>query len=474
MGDANTARGEAEGRPSAATNGGAALLARLTILSGKRSGETLELTPGEHQIGTGRAAEIQLRDKDVGFKHAKVIVADGGVFLEDLKSKGGTYLNGEKVEDRVPLRSQDELRVGTAELRVEFAGDAPAAAAPAAAAPPPAPADDVAPPPAAERTPLTAPGADEGGPAGDGAPDAAVVTAPATVDDAPLPDDADQLKEVVRDLRRRLANKTQEAQALTEALESSAGAIGAGGGYAPSVAEDLEARNLELQQIADEKAALVLERDEELGAMRRELDRLEQTIADARSAAEKQKDSMAGEVLRSHEKLEEWRDDVKTAKDEVARFEEVNSELLLENEELKERLAALQYQVEQQAADRGALVRERVKELQAEAERLEQSNAEMRTLVEAYEEKIDELDERVEELEGENEALEQLITELREELSRTKTERETMVKTLRQKLKRLEDRAEELEGDRARAQAAATRSPEGGRPGAVEAAEARS
>ena len=216
---------------------------------------------------------------------------------------------------------------------------------------------------------------------------------------------------------------------------------------------------LELQQVADEQSAQVLERDEELAAMRREMARMEQRVGEAKSHSEKQKDSMAGEVLRGHEKLEEWKGEVKTAKDEVTRFEEVNSELLLENDELKERLSALQFQVEQQNADRGSLVRERIKELQKEAERLEQSNAELRTLVEAYEEKIDELDERVEELEGENEALEKLITELRDELNRVKTERDTMIKTLRQKLKRLEDRAEELEGDRARAQAAAARAP---------------
>lgn len=436
--------------------GGTGLQARLTILSGKRSGEVLELPPGEHQIGTGRAAEIQLRDKDVGFKHARLIVEDGAVFLEDLKSKGGTYVNGEKVEDRIPLKDQDALRVGTAELRFELSGGA-VVAAPVAAAPAPV----AAAPARLEDEPAEA-DVDEPGPAATPAP-----SAPAPTVDEGTPDDPDLLKELVRDLRRKLAMKTQEAQALTEALESSAG-VSDVGGYAASVADDLEARNLELQQIADEKAALVLERDEELAAQRREIAQLEQRVAEARSVAEKQKDSMAGEVLRSHEKLEEWRDEVKTAKDEVARFEEVNSELLLENEELKERLAALQFQVEQQAADRGSLVRERVKELQAEAERLEQSNAELRTLVEAYEEKIDELDERVEELEGESEALEKLIAEVRDELARTKTERDTMVKTLRQKLKRLEDRAEELEGDRARAQAAAARAPGAAEP-AVEA-----
>lgn len=443
------------------------MLARLTIISGKRSGETLELAPGEHQIGTGRAAEIQLRDKDVGFKHAKVIVEDDQVFLEDLKSKAGTFLNGERVETRVPLKDNDELRLGTAELRIAITGAraAAAVAAPAAAAAvsakTPAPgaatvADDEGLVDEALEPAIAEPEDEAPSSVAAAKARAAEAVAAAGVDTA-TPTDVDQLQELVRDLRRQLARSQQENKALTEALEASAAP--SAGGYAPSVAEDLEARNLELQQIADEKAALVLERDEEINALRRELGRLESTVAEAKAQSEKQKDSMAGEVLRSHEKLEEWRDEVKAAKGEVARFEEVNSELLLENEELKERLAALQFQVEQHAADRGAMVRERIKELQKDVDRLEVSNAELRTLSEAYEEKIDELDERVEELEGENEALEKLIAELRDELNRVKTERDTMVKTLRQKLKRLEDKTDELEGDRARAQAAASRSP---------------
>ena len=86
-----------------------------------------------------------------------------------------------------------------------------------------------------------------------------------------------------------------------------------------------------------------------------------------------------------------------------------------------------------------------------ETQRMEESNAEMRTLVEAYEEKIDELDERVEELEGETEALSTLVGDLRMDLAKVKKERETMVKTLRKKLKASETRVEEARAASARA-----------------------
>ncbi len=85
---------------------------KVTILSGRRSGESLDLTPGEHQIGTGSAAAIQLRDKDVSFKHAKLVVEGGQVFLEDLKSKAGTFVNGKKVDQRVQLSHEDTVVVG--------------------------------------------------------------------------------------------------------------------------------------------------------------------------------------------------------------------------------------------------------------------------------------------------------------------------------------------------------------------------
>lgn len=435
---------------------------KVTILSGRRSGESLDLAPGEHQIGTGSAAAIQLRDKDVSFKHAKLVVDGEAVFLEDLKSKSGTFVNGERVDARVALRDQDTVSVGQAELRIECASAAPAAQAPApVAAPPAAPAEPKAekaePKETKAEAKARAKAEAEAAKAQADAAEAAKAPEPAPAEVVELPADPELLKAMVIDLRRSLKEKTQEAEALNAAIEGGAAGDMGSMGYAPSVQDDLETRNLELQQIADEKAAIVLEKDEELRELTRQVSVLERRLSESKTAEERERDSMAGEVLRRDERVAEANTEVDTAKAEVARFEQVNSELLLETEELKEKLAAAQYRLEQEAAGRGSLVRERVAELQKDVERLEQSNAEMRTLVEAYEEKIDELDERVEELEGENEALQTVVTETRAELARSKTERETAVKTLRQKLKRLEDKTEELAGDRARAKAAGSR-----------------
>lgn len=429
---------------------------RVTILSGRRSGESLDLAPGEHQIGTGSAAAIQLRDKDVSFKHAKLVVDGEAVFLEDLKSKSGTFVNGERVDARVALRNQDTVSVGQAELRIECAS----AATPAPVAEPPA-AEPKAEKAEAKETKAEAKARAKAEKAEAERAEAEAAVAPkaepAPAEAVELPADAELLKAMVIDLRRSLKEKTQEAEALNAAIEGGAAGDMGSMGYAPSVQDDLETRNLELQQIADEKAAIVLEKDEEIRELTRQVSVLERRLSDSKTAEERERDSMAGEVLRRDERVAEANTEVDQARAEVARFEQVNSELLLETEELKEKLAAAQYRLEQEAAGRGSLVRERVAELQKDVERLEQSNAEMRTLVEAYEEKIDELDERVEELEGENEALQTVVTETRAELARSKTERETAVKTLRQKLKRLEDKTEELEGDRARAKAAGSR-----------------
>ena len=434
------------------------MLARLSILSGKRQGETLDLQPGSYQLGTGRGADIELRDKGIGFKHAQLTVEDDRMYLEDLKSKGGTLVEGAPIDGRVELAETVSLQLGTVELRLEAVGTAVALKTEASE---PESSEPEAIEPEAIEPEAIEPEAIEPAPS-EPEPVVAVAADSAAAGVEPLgelSDDADVLKGMLRDLHRRLAEKSQEAAALSEALEASAGGGGALddglGGYSEAVGDDLEARMLELQHAADEQTALILEKDEEITVLQRELSVLRDRQTGALDDVRREQEAMARDVLRGHEKAEAWRTEVDEAKAEVARFEQVNAELLLETEELKEKLEAQSYQLEQEQAQRGALVRERLVELRREVERLEQSNAEMRTLVEAYEEKIDELDERVEELEGENEAQQDLVKDVRDELAKVKTERDTMVKTLRKKVQALELKLERLKGESARALAAA-------------------
>ena len=67
------------------------------------------------------------------------------------------------------------------------------------------------------------------------------------------------------------------------------------------------------------------------------------------------------------------------------------------------------------------------------------------------------LRERLAELQGENEALEQLVQDLRGQLAQAAQERDTIVTGLRQQLKRLEQRLEQALEQQSRSQAASER-----------------
>ncbi|MGL5417551.1 MAG: FHA domain-containing protein [Clostridium sp.] len=69
-------------------------------------------------IGRGEDCTIVLTDNYASTKHARIIVKDNILILEDLNSTNGTYLNGEKIKGRVKLFTKDEIRVGTAVFKV--------------------------------------------------------------------------------------------------------------------------------------------------------------------------------------------------------------------------------------------------------------------------------------------------------------------------------------------------------------------
>jgi len=431
---------------------------QLRVLSGKSAGEAFELKAGSsYLLGTRKANDFRLRDKGVGFKHAKITVDEAGhVQVEDLGAKGGSAVGSEALSKNAPqvVEPGQALRFGSidlvlegAESAVEPEPDQPASVGKEAAQP------------VADSTPEIAPGIAEPAPEASSEP---AEPLPSLTPKDQLPDDVDLLKEQYRDLERRLIEKTQEARAYEEALESASaggGALDDGlsdglGGLSDSVSGDLESRVLELQLAADEQAAAVFEKDEELKLLNRELAVLRERHDESRDRTERERQSIAEDILRGHERLEERKSEAATARAEVAEFEEVNAELLLETEELREKLSAAEYLLEQERAERGQLVRQRLVDLRTEAERLEAANAELRTLVEAYEEKIDELDERVEEFEGESEAHDSLVVDLRQRLTKTEQERDVMVKTLRKKLQGQERKLERLQAENARARAA--------------------
>jgi hypothetical protein len=66
------------------------------------------------ELTVGRAAgcQITLEDTYASQLHARVFRKDGQLFVEDLGSTNGTYLNRKKVTAPVALRKGDRLQVG--------------------------------------------------------------------------------------------------------------------------------------------------------------------------------------------------------------------------------------------------------------------------------------------------------------------------------------------------------------------------
>ncbi len=68
-------------------------------------------------IGRGRANSIVLDDMLVSRHHVRITADDEGLVLQDLGSRNGTYVNGERVE-RIALHEGDRLGIGATTFEV--------------------------------------------------------------------------------------------------------------------------------------------------------------------------------------------------------------------------------------------------------------------------------------------------------------------------------------------------------------------
>ncbi|HEU0316402.1 MAG TPA: MFS transporter [Solirubrobacteraceae bacterium] len=99
----------------------------LRIDSGPGSGRVAAVR-GSATIGREPECDLQILDSEVSRRHAKVTVADGRAFLDDLNSANGTYVNGERILSRRELAPEDRIEIGQATISFSspiFAGATP-------------------------------------------------------------------------------------------------------------------------------------------------------------------------------------------------------------------------------------------------------------------------------------------------------------------------------------------------------------
>ena len=85
----------------------------IVHFSGRMTGVTYWLSSRKELIiGRSPEADVRIQDRRVSQRHARVVVgADGKVFVEDLGSTNGTYVNGKKVA-RHTLCDGDKVHIG--------------------------------------------------------------------------------------------------------------------------------------------------------------------------------------------------------------------------------------------------------------------------------------------------------------------------------------------------------------------------
>jgi pSer/pThr/pTyr-binding forkhead associated (FHA) protein len=102
----------------------------LRFISGKYQGGEFPL-PVNREIVVGRSSELDmvLVEDMVSRRHAKIIVTDDQIFIQDLGSTNGTFVNGEKIK-RAKLSEGDRILIGTSIIKLVAADPSSTAASP--------------------------------------------------------------------------------------------------------------------------------------------------------------------------------------------------------------------------------------------------------------------------------------------------------------------------------------------------------
>src|SRR5262245_47832535 len=85
-------------------------------------------------VGRHRDCDYRPDDPLVSRRHLALTLRDGRVWVEDLGSRNGTRLNGEPLEETLPLDDGDRLDLGGLTFRVRLTAGPETAAEPAAPA----------------------------------------------------------------------------------------------------------------------------------------------------------------------------------------------------------------------------------------------------------------------------------------------------------------------------------------------------
>ena len=89
------------------------------ISQGNQAGLSAGLSGGAVMIGRGADCQLILDDDYVSTRHARVVSTPNGIYVEDLGSTNGTYVNGQRITAPTTITLADTVRIGKTILKLE-------------------------------------------------------------------------------------------------------------------------------------------------------------------------------------------------------------------------------------------------------------------------------------------------------------------------------------------------------------------
>lgn len=94
------------------------MIAKLIVASGKSAGRAIAIKRNKLLIGRAEECDVRPLSEEVSRRHCAITVGPTEVWVEDLGSRNGTFVNGTKLTERTKVVDGDIVRVGSLELKV--------------------------------------------------------------------------------------------------------------------------------------------------------------------------------------------------------------------------------------------------------------------------------------------------------------------------------------------------------------------
>jgi pilus assembly protein CpaF len=91
----------------------------ITVRGDDKSVASVKMTSALCTLGKDLSSDVKLSGWKISKQHAELFISNENIFIRDLNSSFGTYVNNTKISTYGPLNAQDKIKMGSFEISVE-------------------------------------------------------------------------------------------------------------------------------------------------------------------------------------------------------------------------------------------------------------------------------------------------------------------------------------------------------------------